>query len=52
MVTKIEIQHQGRTVWTKEDDNILDPKDISIRVVLKPQREEKIILPPGYIKDY
>ncbi len=29
-----------------------DPKDISIRVVLKPQREEKIILPPGYIKDY
>ena len=31
MVTKIEIQHQGRTVWTKEDDNILDPKDISIK---------------------
>ena len=29
-----------------------DPKDTSIRVVLKPQREEKIILPPGYIKDY
>ena len=29
-----------------------DPKDTSIRVVLKPQREVKIILPPGYIKDY
>ena len=29
-----------------------DPKDTSIRVVLKPQREEKNILPPGYIKDY
>jgi len=24
----------------------------SIRVVLKPQREERLILPPGYIKDY
>ena len=29
-----------------------NPKDSSIRVVLKPQREEKLILPPGYIKDY
>ena len=29
-----------------------DVKDTSLRVVLKPQREEKIILPPGYIKDY
>ena len=29
-----------------------NPKDPSIRVVLKPQREEKLILPPGYIKDY
>ncbi len=28
------------------------PGDSSIRVVLKPQREEKLILPPGYIKDY
>ena len=28
------------------------PKDTSLRVVLKPQREEKLILPPGYIKDY
>ena len=28
------------------------PKDTSIRVVLKPNREEKLILPPGYIKDY
>ena len=29
-----------------------NPKDSSIRVVLKPQREEKLVLPPGYIKDY
>ena len=29
-----------------------DVKDTSLRVVLKPQREEQIILPPGYIKDY
>ena len=29
-----------------------NPGDPSIRVVLKPQREEKLILPPGYVKDY
>ena len=29
-----------------------NPMDASVRVVLKPQREEKLILPPGYIKDY
>ena len=29
-----------------------NPKDTSIRVVLKPNREEKLILPPGYVKDY
>ena len=29
-----------------------NPMDTSLRVVLKPQREEKLILPPGYIKDY
>ena len=29
-----------------------NPKDTSIRVVLKPNKEEKLILPPGYIKDY
>ena len=28
------------------------PGDTSIRVVLKPQREEILIMPPGYIKDY
>jgi hypothetical protein len=26
--------------------------DTSLRVVLKPNREEKLILPPGYIRDY
>ena len=29
-----------------------NPLDRSLRVVLKPNREEKLILPPGYIKDY
>jgi len=29
-----------------------DPNDISIKVVLKPQREELLIMPPGYVKDY
>ena len=28
------------------------PGDTSVRVVLKPNKEEKLILPPGYIKDY
>ena len=29
-----------------------DPLDSSIRVVLKPNREEQLILPPGFVKDY
>ena len=29
-----------------------DPLASSIRVVLKPNREEKLILPPGFVKDY
>ena len=29
-----------------------NPLDTSLRVVLKPNKEEKLILPPGYIKDY
>ena len=28
------------------------PGDTSIRVVLKPNKEELIIMPPGYIKDF
>ena len=28
------------------------PGDTSVRVVLKPNKEEALILPPGYIKDY
>ena len=28
------------------------PGDTSIRVVSKPNKEELIIMPPGYIKDY
>ncbi len=33
-----------------QDSNIMGQN--SIRVVLKPNREEKLILPPGYIKEY
>ena len=29
-----------------------NPKDTAIRVVLKPNKEEKLILPQGYVKDY
>jgi hypothetical protein len=28
------------------------PGDTSLRVVLKPNKEELLIMPPGYIKDY
>ncbi len=28
------------------------PGDTSIRVVLKPNKEELLIMPPGYVKDY
>ena len=35
-----------------EDHESTNPLDTSLRVVLKPTREEKLILPPGYIKDY
>lgn len=31
MGTKIEIQKNGVTIWMKEDDSIIDPKDISIK---------------------
>ena len=29
-----------------------NPLDASVRVVMKPNREEKLILPPGYVRDY
>ena len=38
-----------RRIEVHESNNLNDP---SIRVVLKPNREEKLILPPGYVKDY
>ena len=38
-----------RRIEVHESNN---PLDTSLRVVLKPNREEKLILPPGYIKDY
>ena len=38
-----------RRIEVHESNN---PNDPSIRVMLKPNREEKLILPPGYVKDY
>ncbi len=38
-----------KRIEVHERTNLLDT---SLRVVLKPNREEKLILPPGYIKDY
>ena len=48
------MSHKGyleeiRRIEVHESTN---PLDTSLRVVLKPNREEKLILPPGYIKDY
>ena len=31
--------------------NPLNPLDSSMRVILKPNKEEKLILPPGYVRD-
>ena len=39
-----------RRIEVHEQSN--NPMDTSLRVVLKPNKEEKLILPPGYIKDY
>ena len=48
------MSHKGyleeiRRIEVHESTN---PLDTSLRVVLKPNREEKLILPPGYVKDY
>ena len=48
MTSKVYLEEIKRIV-VHESNN---PKDTSIRVVLKPNREEKLILTPGYIKDY
>ena len=49
IMTKKGYLEEIKRIEVHESNN---PKDPSIRVVLKPQREEKLILPPGYIKDY
>ena len=49
IMSKTGYLEEIRRIEVHENNN---PKDTSLRVVLKPQREEKIILPPGYIKDY
>ena len=41
-IKRIEVQEHA----------INTPGAESIRIVLKPQKEERLILPPGYIKDY
>ena len=49
IATKGGYLEEIRRIEVHESTN---PNDISIRVVLKPNREEKLILPPGYVKDY
>ena len=49
IATKGSYLEEIKRIEVHESNN---PKDSSIRVVLKPQREEKLILPPGYVKDY
>ena len=49
IMSKTGYLEEMRRIEVHENNN---PKDTSLRVVLKPQREEKLILPPGYIKDY
>ena len=49
IATKGGYLEEIRRIEVHESTN---PNDTSIRVVLKPNREEKIILPPGYVKDY
>ena len=49
IMSKTGYLEEIRRIEVHENNN---PKDTSLRVVLKPQREEKLILPPGYIKDY
>ena len=49
IMSKTGYLEEIRRIEVHENNN---PKDTSLRVGLKPQREEKLILPPGYIKDY
>ena len=49
IATKGGYLEEIRRIEVHESTN---PNDTSIRVVLKPNREAKLILPPGYVKDY
>ena len=49
IATKGGYLEEIRRIEVHESTN---PNATSIRVVLKPNREEKLILPPGYVKDY
>ena len=49
IATKGGYLEEIRRIEVHESTN---PNYTSIRVVLKPNREEKLILPPGYVKDY
>ena len=49
IMSKTGYLEEIRRIEVHESTN---PKDTSLRVVLKPNREEKLILPPGYIRDY
>ena len=49
IMTKKGYLEEIRRIEVHESNN---PMDTSLRVVLKPNREEKLILPPGYIRYY
>ena len=49
IATKGGYLEEIRRIEVHESTN---PIVTSIRVVLNPNREEKLILPPGYVKDY
>ena len=49
IATKGGYLEENKRIEVHQSNN---PLDNSLRVVLKPNREEKLILPPGYIKDY
>ena len=48
----IKIRKCFAGLYELNDDSILAAIEHPEHFVLKPQREEKLILPPGYIKDY
>ena len=48
----VQVGHHLEEIKRIEVHQSNNPLDNSLRVVLKPNKEEKLILPPGYVKDY